>query len=219
MRFIKEGEFNSTNQPIKDMNHSGARFVLIIVIILIGNTRGYCQTTIPEILVKGTLSEQLNHIESNTRIYENYRAIREDMFQKIKNNAIDSLTKAKNKTTGFVFLTDNLNFRIDSLNSCLNTTKTELKEMTRTKNSIHVIGMELNKIAYNTIMWMIVGGLAALLVIGFLAFKRNLSITLITKKDLSELRAEFEAYRQKTRIEREKESMDHFNEIRKLKGK
>jgi hypothetical protein len=39
------------------------------------------------------------------------------------------------------------------------------------------------------------------------------------KKELKELKAEFEEYRQKSRIEREKVSMDHFNEIRKLKGK
>jgi uncharacterized membrane-anchored protein YhcB (DUF1043 family) len=67
-------------------------------------------------------------------------------------------------------------------------------------------------------MWMIVLGLALLLVIGFLAFKRNMTITLNTKKELAELRTEFEEYRKKTRLEREKMSMDHFNEIRKLRG-
>jgi hypothetical protein len=169
--------------------------------------------------VNGTLSEQMNYIENRTNIYENYRAIREDMFQKIKDNAVDSLTKTKKKIAGFVVLTSTLNFRIDSLKGSLITTKEEVKELSRTKNSIRVIGMELNKVTYNSSMWTIVAGLAALLVFGYLIFMRNRTVTLSTKKELKELKAEFEEYRQKSRIEREKVSMDHFNEIRKLKGK
>jgi uncharacterized membrane-anchored protein YhcB (DUF1043 family) len=82
-----------------------------------------------------------------------------------------------------------------------------------------VIGIEVNKIVYNTIMWTIAGALLLLLAIGFLAFKRNLAVTRNTKKDYDELKAEYEDYRQKSRLEREKMSMDHFNELKKLKGK
>jgi uncharacterized membrane-anchored protein YhcB (DUF1043 family) len=97
-------------------------------------------------------------------------------------------------------------------------TKEELKEMSRTKNSISVIGIKIEKTVYNTIMWMIVAGLAFVLVIGFLTFKRNRRITLNTKKELKDLNEEFEAYRKKTRLDREKMSMDHFKEIQKLRG-
>jgi hypothetical protein len=172
----------------------------------------------PEILVKGTIQEQMNYLEEKTRIYDDYRAIREDMFQKIKNNSGDSLTKAKSRISGFVKLTWNLNVRIDSLNSSMKVTKEELKEMSRTKNSISVIGIKIEKTVYNTIMWMIVAGLAFVLVIGFLTFKRNRRITLNTKKELKDLNEEFEAYRKKTRLDREKMSMDHFKEIQKLRG-
>ena len=43
------------------------------------------------------MKEQLNYIEEKTRIYENYRAIREDMFQKLKGNISDTLSSANNK--------------------------------------------------------------------------------------------------------------------------
>jgi len=191
---------------------------MIAALIVFSTTRGISQTVLPEILVKGTIQEQMNYLEEKTRIYDDYRAIREDMFQKIKNNSVDSLTKAKSKISGFVKLTGNLNVRIDSLNSSLNVTKEELKEISRTKNSISVIGIKIEKTVYNTIMWMIVAGLAFVLVIGFLIFKRNRTITLNTKKELKELNEEFEAYRKKTRLDREKMSMDHFKEIQKLRG-
>jgi tRNA threonylcarbamoyladenosine modification (KEOPS) complex Cgi121 subunit len=200
------------------MNKSGIRFAVIVAVVVFSNSRGISQTVFTEILVKGTFKEQMNYLEEKTRIYEDYRAIREDIFQKIKNNAIDSLTKAKDKISGFVSLTGNLNIRIDSLNSRLNTTKMELAETSRTKNAISILGIKLDKTVYNTIMWIIVAGLAFLLVIGFLAFKRNRTITLTTKKELNELREEFEAYRKKTRLDREKMGMDHFKEIQKLKG-
>jgi hypothetical protein len=200
------------------MNHSGVKFAMIVAVIVFGTGRGICQTALPDVLDKGTFTEQMKYLEEKTRIYENYRAIREDMFQKIKKNSLDSLTKAKNRITGFITLTGNLNSRIDSLDSSLNVTKEELKEVSRTKNSISVFGIKLDKIAYNTITWTIVAGLLFLLVIGYLTFKRNLTITLNTKKELKELREEFEEYRKKTRLDREKMSMDHFKEIQKLKG-
>jgi hypothetical protein len=200
------------------MNKPGVKFAMIIAVIVFGTGRGICQTAIPDVLDKGTLTDQMKYLEEKTRIYEDYRAIREDMFQKIKKNSVDSLIKAKNRITGFVKLAGNLNSRIDSLNSSLNITKEELKEVTRTKNSISVLGMKLDKIAYNTIMWTIVAALLFLLVIGYLTFKRNMVITLNTKKELKELREEFEEYRKKTRLDREKMSMDHFKEIQKLKG-
>lgn len=201
------------------MNQKGVRFVIVVAIVAMEATMVTGQNSIPDILMNGTLSEQMNYVETKTRIYEDYRAIREDMFQKLKNNSIDSLTKAKNNIAGFVALTGNLNLRIDSLNNNLNVTKEQVKELTRTKNSISILGIELNKTSYNSLMWIIVAVLAAILGIGFLAFKRNFSVTLETKKELKELRTEFEEYRQKTRLEKEKMSMDHFNEIRKLKGR
>jgi hypothetical protein len=160
----------------------------------------------------------MNYIEEKTRIYEDFRAIREDMFQKIKVNSIDSLAAARNRITGLLGMTGTLNQRIDSLNSSLAGTKESLQEMTRTKNNIKVLGIEINKVAYNTIMWTIAGALLLLLGIGFLAFKRNLAVTRNTKKDYNELKTEYENYRQKSRLEREKMSMDHFNELKRLKG-
>jgi hypothetical protein len=194
------------------------RFSLVIAVIIFCATKGISQAVIPDVLLKGTLKEQMNYIEDKTRIYEEYRAIREDMFQKLKSNSIDSLIKARSRISELMTSTGSLNVRIDTLNSNLKATKAELAEITRTKNAISILGIKMDKTAYNTIMWIIVAGLAFLLVVGFLAFKRNRIVTLSTKKELNELKEEFEAYRKKTRLEREKMGMDHFKEIQKLKG-
>jgi hypothetical protein len=200
------------------MNHNRLSLFISAFVLVVSGTEAVCQNVLPEVLDKGTLTEQMKYLEEKTRIYEDYRAIREDMFQKIKDNSIDSLNMAKGKIKGYLDLTGTLNSRIHSLRDSLTATQEELKETTRTKNSISVIGIGVNKLAYNTIMWTIVAVLVTLLAVGFLAFKRNHIVTVNTKNELRALQTEFEEYRKKTRLEREKMSMDHFNEIRKLRG-
>lgn len=176
------------------------------------------QTSMPPELINSSIKEQLNYLEQKTRIYEFYRAIREDMFQKIKINITDTLTAAGNSNMLLITERSALRSTIDSLTKSLETTRGNLEEMTRTKNSIKVLGMEVNKNTYNTILWIIVAGLLGILAIGILAFKRSLVVTGNTRKELEDLKNEFEAYRKTTREAREKMSMAHFLEIKKLKG-
>jgi hypothetical protein len=176
------------------------------------------QTGIPDVLKNNSMKEQMKYIEEKTRIYENYRAIREDIFQQIKNNVSDTLRVASGKISELNNKKLLLSHTIDSLSVNLESTKTSLEETTRTKNSISILGIEVNKLTYNSIMWTIVAGLVAILTLGFLAFKRNLSVTLNTKNELVDLKNEFETYRKTTREAREKMSMAHFNELKKLRG-
>jgi hypothetical protein len=176
-----------------------------------------CQDMLPAALDTGNLVFQMKYLEEKTRIYENYRAIREDMFQKIRKNSIDSLVACKNRVLELNVLNTVLSSRIDSLGESLSASKNELREAVESKNSISVIGFKLGKTAYNAVTWTIILSLVFLLATGFLAFRKNRAVTIDTRSELQNLRAEFEEYRKKTRLEREKMSMDHFNEIRKLK--
>ncbi|MBK9391219.1 MAG: hypothetical protein IPN68_13870 [Bacteroidetes bacterium] len=195
------------------------KYLLTSALILLAVLNSNSQTAMPEELNSSSIDGQIKYLEEKTRIYENYRAVREDMFQKINRNIRDTISSDKNRINELNNLTSSLKVTYDSLNLILENTTTNLNEMTATKNSISVLGMEVNKTTYNTIMWTIICILLAVLAIGFLAFKRNLLTTIRTGKELKDLREEFEAYRQSTRVAREKMQMDHFNEIKRLKGK
>jgi hypothetical protein len=200
------------------MKQSLIRSVLILTVLVIAFIKVTGQAVIPDILIKNTLNEQLKYIEEKTRIYEDYRAIREDMFQKIKSNVSDTLSAVNNKISELNKMVSSLSLTIDTLRKNLKSTESSLDEMTRSKNSISLFGFELNKSDYNKIMWTIIAGLSAALIIGFLVFKRNLSVLFSTKNEFQELKNEFEAYRKTSREAREKLTMDHFNEIKRLKG-
>jgi cell division protein FtsB/uncharacterized coiled-coil protein SlyX len=176
------------------------------------------QSSLPEDLIKNSLKDQLNYLENRTRIYENYRAIREDMFQRLKQNVNDSVAFDRRVITSLNNTVSSLNKRIDSLEQNLDSTKVMLYGMTATKNSIKILGMVVNKVVYNSIMWSIIVGLLVLFGIGFIAFKGAVQSFKRTKTDLEELKEEFESYRKTSREAREKMSMDHFNELRRLRG-
>jgi len=176
------------------------------------------QTRMPDELTTGTITEQINYIENKTRIYDDFRAIREDMFRKINRNILDTIAAEKSRIAELKNLTSVLNNKADSLNTLLGSTRNSLDEVTATKNKISILGLGINKKAYNSIMWTIVAGLIVLMAIGFLIFKRNLVVLTRTEKDLKELKDEFAAYKQSSRIAREKVEMDLFRANQKLKG-
>jgi len=175
------------------------------------------QTTMPEVMDTGKLGDQFNYIHERTRIYENYRAIREDIFQKIRGNAMDSLSAAKLNIDNLDRLLLASNAEIDSLNRGLQKTKDELALAIKNKNSLSFFGITMSKTYYNTIMWTVIIALIALLVLLFLTFSRNRTITVQLRKDLDEVREEFDEYRTSSRERYEKLVVSHFNEIKRLK--
>jgi len=194
------------------------RSILIIVFMVTLFSKGNGQRPLPDELLTNSIEDQIEYIEEHTRIYENYRAIREDMFQKINNNIIDSLlvykeeiTELNNRISGL----DNVN---DSLNNSLEETRSELQEVSRTKNEISLMGLEINKTVYNSIMLIIIAALIIILITGYILFKTNRAATIRTKDELKDLKNEFEDYRQSSRRAREKMTIDHFKEIKRLKG-
>jgi hypothetical protein len=171
----------------------------------------------PEILREGTLQEQFDHIHSRTIIYENFRAIREDMFQQLRRNSLDSLNAAKQEVNTLIVRLNNSGQEIDSLMLKLQGTRSELNQAIENRDNISFLGIPLVKATYNMLVWSIIGGLAVLLTLGLLLFSRNRSITVSTLSELKELKEEFEDYKKKSREQREKLVMDHFNEIKKYK--
>ncbi len=171
----------------------------------------------PAILDSVSLEGQLDYIQERTRIYNDYRAIREDMFLKIKKNAVDSLNEAKLDIATLQSKLTERDFEIETLNTELGRTKNDRDEAIRNKDGLSFLGIQMNKGFYNMIMWIIVAALASLAVIMFLLFKRNHVVTSQTKKELSAIEEEFESYKKSSREKYEKLVISHHNEIMKMK--
>lgn len=191
--------------------------LLLGIVMVLANVNSLMGQNTREPLDTATLEGQLDYIQNRTRIYENFRAIREDMFQTIKRHAIDSLDAAK---LDIAILNSELterNVEIETLNSDLSRAQNERDQAIRTKDSFTLLGMEMNKGVYSTVLWIIILGLALFGTIMFLLFKRAHVVTSQTQKELEQLKEEFEEHKKSSREKYEKLVVSHHNEIMKLK--
>ena len=175
------------------------------------------QSKMPEIMTEGTLNEQMNYVHEKTRIYENYRAIREDIFQMMRKNSIDSLNHAKENIKSLTTTESNLEGGIEDLNNQITTLNTNLEEAVINRDSLILFGIRMSKAAYNKLLWTIIIALVALTIIVFLMFRRGHAVTKMAKTDLEDIKSEFETFRKVAHENKEKLIVGHFNEIKKLK--
>ena len=107
--------------------------------------------------------------------------------------------------------------QLDTLKSNLQNTANNLSDISKEKNSISFLGVNMGKHVYNSFTWTIIGGLALCLAIFILLFKRSNSLTTQTKIDLVETKEEFEAFRKRA-LEREGQmARKHLDELNKYK--
>lgn len=202
---------------MKSIYLSTATILAIFCLSMVSVQSLNAQYVTPSILDTASLESQLTYIQERTRIYNDFRAIREDIFLKMKGNALDSLNEAKLEIATLNSRLTERNFQIETLNSDLGRAKNERDEAIRNKDSFSFLGMQLNKIFYNTIVWFIILGLAVLAVSLFLLYKRTRIITVQTKKEFNEIQDEFEAHKKSSREKYEKLVVSHHSEIMKLK--
>jgi hypothetical protein len=199
----------------KTMKHSKAVILTVFSLFLVSQSVSAQNT--PEVMDTATLGEQLIYVQERTRIYDGFRAIREDIFQKMKKNSLDSLNEAKLEiATQNSELTER-NVEIETLNADLGRVKNERDQAIRTKDSFTLLGMEMNKGVYSTVLWIIILVLALFGVAMFLLFKRAYVVTSQTNKELESIKEEYESHKKNAREKYEKLVVTHHNEIMKLK--
>lgn len=193
-----------------------ASILLIIGLSIPGFVKLNAQTLL-EVMDTATVQNQINTIHQRTRVYDNFRAIREDVFLKMKRNVNDSLNETKLEIAHLNSNLSERNFQIETLNSDLTRTKNERDEAIRNKDSMTFIGIQMNKTLYNSILWFVILGLLIVSVVLFLLFKRAHVVTSQVKGELETMQGDFEEHKRASREKYEKLVVSHHNEIMKLK--
>jgi len=106
----------------------------------------------------------------------------------------------------------------DSLENLLADVSEERDQAISDRDSLFLLGIPLSKTFYNALLWSIIGILAVLFVSVLFMFFRSNTITRQKTNDLKELQEEYEEYRKTSRERFEQQSIDHFNELKRLKG-
>jgi len=170
------------------------------------------------VLDSALLEAQLDYIHENTRVYNDYRAIRDDIFLKLKRNVKDTLNTTKLEVEELNSRLSERNFEIETLNTNLTRTNNEKEEAIKNRDSLSFLGIQMKKGLYNVIIWLVILGLAALTVIVLLLFRRSHQVTKEVKEELKTTQEEFELYRKSSREKYEKLVVSHHSEIMRLKN-
>jgi hypothetical protein len=170
------------------------------------------------VLDSALLEAQLDYIHENTRVYNDFRAIRADIFLKMKRNIIDTLNASKLEVEQLNSQLTERNFQIETLNTDLARTKNEKDEAIKSQNSLSFFGIQMNKTLYNSIVWFIILGLVALAVMLVMLHRRSHLVTKQVKEELQTTQGEFDHYRKSSREKYEKLVVSHHNEVLKLKN-
>ncbi len=171
-------------------------------------------------LTSGSIESQFDYLYKKSPKWtdpntgQRYKTVKVNNLFKFKNNVIDSLKLGRKNLFETQKIVTTQKSEIGALKLELGTTNESLTSVTKEKDSIRFLGIPLSKSGYNTILWSIIAGLAALLAFFIIRFKRSNTITVTANNGKDEIEAEYEDYRQKA-IEREqklrRELQDELN--------
>lgn len=169
-------------------------------------------------LDNGTIKEQFDYMMTKSNRYEDKKIIKIKSLNKFQSNVSDSLALVKKKLVDSKSVVNSQNTELTSLKNELQTVKDQLEETVNSKNSMSLLGMQLPKSTYNTIMWVLI--LISLLVaaVCFFLFKRSHVVTVETKETLEDVREEFDTHRKNALVREQKLARKLQDEVIKNKN-
>jgi len=171
-------------------------------------------------LTEGSIDNQFEYVIQKSNNWQDYKNVKKTWLYQLKAHTLDSLKAFQNNLTKTQNTVDSLAQEITSLKSNLSETKTTLAETNEEKDNMALFGLQMSKGNYNVLMWSIIGGLLALLLLFIYKYRNSNSVTKLAQKSLVETEEEFEEHR-RTALEREqkvrRQLQDEINKQKSIK--
>ncbi len=155
-------------------------------------------------LKEGPINEQFEFILQNSNKYKNYKVVKRVWIEKLKKNVSDSINAVRKDFDAEVAKVATQQSEIEKLKADLATVNQKITDLNTEKDSISLLGIQLSKGSYQTLMWGIIGVLAILWLFFAYKFKSSNAITKEAKARLTETEQEFEEHRKRA-LEREQQ--------------
>ncbi|WP_242205087.1 tRNA (guanine-N1)-methyltransferase [Aestuariivivens insulae] len=202
------------------------KYYIALALLCIFSSTSFAQTVEENdnlSLDNSTLNDQFEYVLKKSGNFKGtngqmYEAVKRSMLLALQAHAVDSLKTLHKNLADTQIVVDNQAKEISDLKTKLSSTQSDLDKTNTEKNSMALFGLQMSKTGYNLLMWSIIGGLLALLILFIYKFKNSNTVTRQAKLALSEIEEEFEEHR-KTALEREQKVRRQLqDEINKQKG-
>ncbi|MBD8487729.1 hypothetical protein IFO69_03105 [Echinicola sp. CAU 1574] len=151
----------------------------------------------------GTIESQFEYLNDASNNYQEYKVVKKTNLDKIKSNILDSLKVFKDQIIEKNAKINEQNAEIKQLNTGIENTKNELNTALEAKDSFPILGLQVYKTTYSTIMWSVIIALGIALAFFIFKYSKSHKVISQTRKDLTETKDEFENHRKNT-LERER---------------
>lgn len=185
------------------------KLLVLIILISISSTNTYAQSNQEPnqeeetlSLNSGSIDNQFEFVIRRSNRYQDYKVVKTNWLYTLKAHVIDSLKAVHDELDSTNLVVSEQQKEINDLKTNLSTTQASLDATNKEKDSMALFGMQMSKSGYNMLMWIIIAGLLALLVLFIYKFKNSNAVTKQAKKSLAEIEEEFEEHR-KVALERE----------------
>jgi hypothetical protein len=200
------------------INKSSWAFIILLLTSELFSLQAQSSSEKPS-LDKSSIDGQFTYLYQQSSDFEDYKMVKKWWITRLKSHVLDSLKLVEDQLLATRKMVVDKDARIDSLNTALASNNTSLNSAIKEKDTLHFVGIPMDKTAYNGILWTIIGGLTFTLLIFILLYKRNHIITLQTRNDLIEVRNEFDTFRKRA-LEREESIVRKYhNELMQYKSK
>jgi len=189
---------------------------IIISLLLVTASFSFAQDTL------NTLESKWNYMLKKAENYQDYKVINKIQLNDMYKSIQDTLSKLRSDLLNERTKVKGQNEQIISLDKQIKDDKTGFEMVSSEKNSIGFLGMQINKYAYVTLLWIIVIGLSVGSALMFFLYKNSKKITRVKSEEYAGLAKQLEeAKAAKTETERKlkREIQTMANKLEELKRK
>lgn len=197
--------------------------LLIYSLIVYISISGFCLfsqgTADKPAIGKGSIESQFNYVLYKSEKYEDYKLVKSWWLYTLRSQVLDTVKALHDSLWDTQDLLSAKKTEIESLSSTMQDVNNELQTALKEKSSMKLLGIKMDKILYNSILWIIIAALLVSLLIFIIIFKRSNAITLKTKSELAETSKEYEDYRKRALVREQQIVRQLYDEILKYKSK
>ncbi|RKE95049.1 tRNA (guanine-N1)-methyltransferase [Ichthyenterobacterium magnum] len=169
-------------------------------------------------LNSGTIDNQFDYVIRRSNSWQDYKTVKKTWLYKLKAHTLDSLKAVHKDLTDTQAIVDKQAKEISELKNNLTNTQTTLDQTNIEKDNISLFGIQMSKASYGILLWSVIGGLFALLLLFIYKFRSSNAVTKQAKLSLAETEEEFEEHRRNALEREQKVRRQLQDEINKQKN-
>lgn len=150
------------------------------------------------------VKDQFEHLYKKSNTYEEYKVMSISGYNLLKQNSIDSIGQYQKVVRSLQQEINTLKNDLTAANAATTSLQEELTATQQAKDSINLLGIEVSKSSYNSIMWGIIICLAVILLIVISLYKRGHHVVKETKNRLTEVQEDLENLRKNALVREQK---------------